>query len=72
MWQLLTWNDTVVFEVPEDVQPGSLPTYIVLHTFRCLNFSCRLLHQLRGNSVRCCESTLMRIACCCWLQGRKL
>ncbi|CAL8471943.1 g11485 [Coccomyxa elongata] len=36
--QQLTWNDTVVFEVPEDVQEGQLPTYIHIHTYRAENY----------------------------------
>ncbi|BDA47616.1 probable B3 domain-containing protein At3g19184 at N-terminal half [Coccomyxa sp. Obi] len=36
--QQLTWNDTVVFEVPADVPEGQLPTYILIHTYRAENY----------------------------------
>ncbi len=35
LFQQLTWNDTVVFEIPADVPAGELPTYVIIHTYRC-------------------------------------
>lgn len=32
--QMLTPNDTVVWEIPADVPFGSLPKYLIVHLFR--------------------------------------